>query len=64
MVRAYLDSQRLFKIPGAPEFLYPAYAVYSQNADMNVLAPAIAGLKHAGGAHRGRRRVSARKNRA
>jgi len=58
VVRAYLDSQRLFKIPGAPEFLYPAYAVYSQNADMKVLAPAIAGLKHAGGAQRRRRRAS------
>ena len=63
VVRAYLDSQRL-QNTGAPEFLYPAYAVYSQNADMNVLTPAIAGLKHAGGARRGQRRASARKKRA
>lgn len=64
VVRAYLDSGRLFRIPGAPEFLYPAYAVYSQNADMAVLAPAIAGLKHAGGAQRVRRRSPARKRSA
>jgi DNA-binding transcriptional LysR family regulator len=52
VVRAHLASRRLFRIPGAPEFLYPAYAVHSQNADMKVLAPAIAGLKRAASAHR------------
>jgi DNA-binding transcriptional LysR family regulator len=47
VVRAHLESGRLFRIPGAPEFLYPAYAVYSRNADMTVLAPALAELKRA-----------------
>lgn len=61
VVRSHLESGRLFRIPGAPEFLYPAYAVYSHHADMDVLAPAIAGLKHAAGAKRGRKRTSIQK---
>jgi DNA-binding transcriptional LysR family regulator len=56
VVRSHLSSGRLFRIPGAPEFLYPAYAVYSQHADMKDLAPAIAGLKHAAGTKRERKR--------
>jgi len=64
VVRAHLDRGRLFRIPGAPEFLYPAYAVYSQHADMDILAPAIEGLKHAGGAKRIPRQVPARRTSA
>jgi hypothetical protein len=48
----HLTSGRLFRIPDAPEFPYPAYAVYAQHADMEILAPAIFGLKHAAGANR------------
>jgi hypothetical protein len=33
-------------VRGAPEFLYPAYAVYSEAADVKVMAPALAGLRH------------------
>ena len=47
VVRHYLDEGRLFRVPGAPEFLYPAYAVYAADADMTVLAPALAGLRAA-----------------
>jgi LysR family transcriptional regulator, flagellar master operon regulator len=41
-------------VAGAPEFLYPAYAVYAANADMKVLEPALAGLRHAAKGGKGR----------
>jgi LysR family transcriptional regulator, flagellar master operon regulator len=43
--RPYLDSGQLFRVPNAPEFLYPAYAVYSDSADASLLDPALAGLR-------------------
>jgi hypothetical protein len=49
-VRAHLESGRLRREPGAPEFLHPAYAVYSDNADLKVVTPALAGLRHVVGA--------------
>lgn len=49
-VRKELESGRLRRVPGAPEFLYPAYAVYSDNADLKVVTPALAGLRHVAGA--------------
>lgn len=49
-VREHLESGRLRRIAGAPEFLYPAYAVYSDHADIKVVTPALAGLKHVAGA--------------
>lgn len=63
VVREHLKAGRLYRVPGAPEFLYPAYAVYAQQADMKVLAPAIAGLKQSAGAQRGGRAVSKRATR-
>ena len=45
-VAPYLRSRRLRLVRGAPEFLYPAYAVYSEGADVKVMAPALAGLRH------------------
>lgn len=45
VVRSHLKEGRLHRVPGAPEFLYPAYAVYAGNADMTILAPALAGLR-------------------
>lgn len=44
VVRQHLKSGRLRLVPGAPEFLYPAYAVYSESADEKIVAPALAGL--------------------
>jgi hypothetical protein len=35
----------LSPVRGAPEFLYPAYAVYSEGADMGVVAPALEGFR-------------------
>jgi DNA-binding transcriptional LysR family regulator len=46
VVREDLDSGRLRRVRGAPEFPYPAYAVYSASADGQVVAPALAGLRH------------------
>ena len=45
-VAPYLRSGRLRLVRGAPEFLYPAYAVYSDGADPKMLTPALAGLRH------------------
>ena len=33
VVRAHLESGHLRRVPGTPEFLYPAYAVYAVGAD-------------------------------
>jgi DNA-binding transcriptional LysR family regulator len=44
----YLRSGRLSLVRGAPEFLYPAYAVYSESADPKIVEPALAGLRHVG----------------
>jgi DNA-binding transcriptional LysR family regulator len=51
VVRKHLDAGRLHRVPGAPEFLYPAYAVYAQQSDASILAPALEGLRHAAAAH-------------
>jgi DNA-binding transcriptional LysR family regulator len=50
VVRSHLESGRLHLVPGAPEFLYPAYAVYAETADPKV-GSALAGLRHAAGSH-------------
>jgi len=52
IAQPYLEQGRLFRVPGAPEFMYPAYAVYAENADMTVLQPALAGLKQSAEGHR------------
>ncbi|MDP3604148.1 MAG: LysR substrate-binding domain-containing protein, partial [Polaromonas sp.] len=45
VVRPHIQQGRLHRVAGAPEFLYPAYAVYAADADMTVLTPALAGLR-------------------
>lgn len=47
VVRKHLESGRLHRVKGAPEFLYPAYAVFAEGADPSVVGPALGGLKHA-----------------
>jgi DNA-binding transcriptional LysR family regulator len=59
-VAPYLRSGRLGLVRGAPEFLYPAYAVYSEDADPKIVTPALAGLRRVGAAQQGRRRRRAR----
>lgn len=45
VVLSHVQAGRLHRVPGAPEFLYPAYAVYAADADTTILAPALAGLR-------------------
>jgi hypothetical protein len=49
VVRRYLKSGRLRLVAGATEFPYPAYAVYSENADAQIVTPALVGLRHVAG---------------
>ena len=46
VIREHLDNGRLHKVPGMPEFLYPAYAVYAAGADANIVNPALVGLRN------------------
>jgi DNA-binding transcriptional LysR family regulator len=46
VVQRYLKSGRLRLVPGASEFAYPAYAVYSESADAAIVTPALVGLRH------------------
>jgi len=46
VVRSHLASGRLRLVKGAPVFMYPAYAVYAEDADAKVVSPALAALKH------------------
>jgi DNA-binding transcriptional LysR family regulator len=48
-VRRHLEAGRLHVVAGAPEFLYPAYAVYAAGADAELLAPALAALREVAG---------------
>jgi hypothetical protein len=48
-------------VHGAPEFLYPAYAVYSEGADAKVVTPALAGLRHVAKAQQAIKRGTARR---
>ncbi len=45
-VRPLLVSGRLSLVAGAPEFPYPAYAVYATQGDAKVLETALTGLRH------------------
>lgn len=53
VIREHLAAGRLHLVEGAPQFLYPAYAVYSENADAELLAPALVGLRAAVAGHAG-----------
>ena len=55
VVRSHIKEGRLFRVPGKPEFLYPAYAVYAANADMKVLDPALAGFRQSAAGSQGSR---------
>jgi DNA-binding transcriptional LysR family regulator len=50
VVRHHLASGRLHRVLGAPEFLYPAYAVFAEGADMVVMTPALEALRLAAAA--------------
>jgi DNA-binding transcriptional LysR family regulator len=61
-VQPHLANGSLGLVRGAPEFVYPAYAVYSEGADKEILGPALAGLRHVASAqrHAGKRRRARR----
>lgn len=44
-VAPHIAAGRLHRVPGAPQFSYPVYAVLSAEADDAVLGPALAGLR-------------------
>jgi DNA-binding transcriptional LysR family regulator len=44
-VRQYLESNRLYVVPHAPEFTHPVYAVYSERTDSDDLETALKGLR-------------------
>ena len=48
-VRPYLESGRLMLVPGAPEFLHPAYAVHAETGDADLIGPALEGLRSVAG---------------
>lgn len=56
-VAPYLLNRRLRLVRGAPEFQYPAYAVYAEDADVKVMAPALAGLRHIAKAQDARQKI-------
>jgi LysR family transcriptional regulator, flagellar master operon regulator len=65
-VRRHLEAGRLHLVAGAPEFLYPAYAVYAAGADAELIAPGLTVLREVAGTQppaapvRQRSRVKAR----
>ncbi|MBS0448224.1 MAG: LysR family transcriptional regulator [Proteobacteria bacterium] len=46
VVRRHLENGKLRRVLGAPEFLYPAYAVFAESADPSVVTAALDGLRH------------------
>lgn len=48
-VQRHLENGNLHRVPGAPEFSHPAYAVYGTNADETVLRTALDGLRAVAG---------------
>ena len=54
MVQPYLENGRLRLVAGAAGIAYPAYAVYSESADANLLTSALVGLRHVAAAVEGR----------
>ncbi|MDM0114197.1 LysR family transcriptional regulator [Variovorax sp. J22R133] len=45
VVRSHLESGRLRRVPGTPEYLYPAYAVYAVGAEPTIVDAALEGLR-------------------
>jgi LysR family transcriptional regulator, flagellar master operon regulator len=53
-VRPHLESGRLVLVPGAPEFLHPAYAVHAETGhaetgDADLIRQALEGLRSVAG---------------
>jgi DNA-binding transcriptional LysR family regulator len=46
-VRPHLENGLLILVPGAPEFVYPAYVVHAETTDPKVVRLALDGLRYA-----------------
>jgi hypothetical protein len=44
-VQPHLESGKLVRIKDAPEFSYPAYAIYAGSGDGELIQTAVAGLR-------------------
>jgi len=53
MAAPLIDSGRLFRVDGSPEFAHPAYMVYPRESDNPVITQAIAGLRELAANERG-----------
>jgi DNA-binding transcriptional LysR family regulator len=49
VARPHLESGRLHRVAGAPEFIYPAYAVFAESGEIEALHAALAGLRQVAG---------------
>lgn len=49
VARPYLETGRLHRIAGAPEFLHPAYAVHAEKGELDTIDAALAGLRQVAG---------------
>jgi DNA-binding transcriptional LysR family regulator len=45
MAAPFVAAGQLYRVPGSPEFLHPAYMVYPRNSDNPVITQAIDGLR-------------------
>jgi len=45
LVRAHIDSGRLFRVPDSPTFALPAYMVYASDGDSELLGTALAAMR-------------------
>jgi DNA-binding transcriptional LysR family regulator len=52
-VQPHLESGKLELVRDAPEFLYPAHAVYAETGDAELIQTAVAGLRHIASAEEG-----------
>jgi hypothetical protein len=45
MADPFINSGRLYRVDGSPEFVHPAYMVYPREADSKVMEQALQGLR-------------------
>ncbi|MCW9025000.1 MAG: LysR family transcriptional regulator [Gammaproteobacteria bacterium] len=45
MAASFISAGRLYRVPGSPEYIHPAYMVYPRDTDNPVMAQAVEGLR-------------------
>jgi DNA-binding transcriptional LysR family regulator len=45
MAASFIEAGNLYRVPGSPEYVHPAYMVYPRDSDNPVIAQAVAGLR-------------------